>query len=100
MAEYINKPGIDLAQIVSNGRLYPVMMTIPIGESDGEAISGSSLPGLNIPPHDSVVLTEDSNGKLLSAAYSLGGTVVSTLNFSYSGYTPVEPNVTTTITKS
>jgi len=101
--KYIDKPGIDLAQIVKDGRLYPVTMTIPISSEAGEGgtlTGGSSIPGFDISSHDTVVMTEDANGKLLSVQYSLGGTVVNTLNFTYSGYVPVGPNKTTTVVKS
>jgi len=101
--KYIDRPGVDLAQVVKDGRMYPVTMTIPISSetsADGELTGGSAVPGFDIPTHDTVVMTEDANGKLLSVQYSLSGDVLNTLSFTYSGYTPVGPNKTTTIVKS
>jgi hypothetical protein len=99
--KYIDRPGVDLAQVVKDGRMYPVTMTIPIS---GEAVDGQTsappVPGFDIPSHDTVTMTEDANGKLLTVAYSLGGDVLNTLTFTYSGYVPVGPNTTTTIVKS
>jgi hypothetical protein len=99
--QYIDRPGVDLARVVKDGRMYPVTMTIPIGggaDSEGRPLS-PPIPGFDIPSHDTVTLTEDANENLLSVVYSLDGDVVNTLNFTYVGYTPVAPNKVTIIEK-
>lgn len=107
MANYINKPGIDQAEVISDGRLYPVVMSIPIGGSDtsGEISAGGSL-GFNIPEYDQITTTEDSNNRLQSVSYSYQGNSVGSLSFSYvddastgTPYVFVAPLKTTTITK-
>lgn len=103
MAEYIDKPGIDSAEVVNNGRLYPVVMTIPISSDDvGGVVSpeNASVPGFNIPEHDTVIITEDSADITVSVEYKLSGARVALLSFSYSNYVPVAPNKTTTVVKS
>ena len=108
MANYINKPGIDQAEIISDGRVYPVVMSIPISGSsglNGEVSSGSAL-GFNIPEYDSITTTEDANNRLQSVSYSYQGSSVGSLTFSYvddtgtgTPYVFVTPLKTTTITK-
>ena len=99
MGQYIDKPGVDSAEILQDGRLYPVVMSIPLG-GDGSPTSAGSVPGLNIPLHDTVVITEDSTGKLSGVTYSLGGTQVAALGFTYSDHTLSAPYSTTTIVRS
>lgn len=99
MAEYIDKPGIDLAQVVDSGRLYPVVMTIPISSGQDGAVSGESVPGFNIPEHDKIVITEDDQDITISVEYLLNGVQVAQLNFSYSDYVP-SGSKTTTVEKS
>lgn len=85
MAIYIDRPGIDKAEIISDGRVYPVVMSIPISGSsseDGEVSSGSAL-GFNIPEYDSITTIEDSNGKLKTVLYTYDGNSVGSLSFSY-----------------
>lgn len=108
MANYINKPGIDQAEIISDGRVYPVVMSIPISGSagdNGEITSGGTL-GFNIPEYDSITTTEDASGRIKSVSYSYQGSSVGSLNFSYvddtGTGTPYEfatPLKTTTIVK-
>lgn len=97
MANYLkNKPGIDLAEVVSDGRLYPVAMSIPIVGS----------LGFNVPEYDQITTTEDSNNRFQSVSYSYQGNSVGSLSFPYvddtgtgAPYTFVKPLKTTTITK-
>jgi hypothetical protein len=73
-------------------------LPLPTGAATGA--NQQRIPGLDIPKHDTVVVTEDSAGKLSTVAYSLSGAPVATLGFTYSGYTFVEPYKTTTIVRS
>lgn len=101
MAEYIDRPGIDQAEIIDSGRVYPVVMTIPIGSGDVTGtVGGASVPGFDIPTYDTIVITEDANGKTTQVEYQKDGSPVTTLNFTYSDHTPVAPLSTTTIVKS
>lgn len=76
-------------------------MTIPIGagELTPGAVGGASVPGFDIPTHDTVIITEDALGTTLSVEYQAGGSQVALLNFTYSDYVPEAPNKTTTISK-
>lgn len=108
MAKYIDKPGIDQAEIISNNRVYPVVMSIPISATSGpeESITSSGVPGFNIPEYDTITTLEDGNGRLQSVSYSYGGNSVGSLSFSYvddtgtgTPYVFVDPIKQTTITK-
>jgi hypothetical protein len=99
MANYIDRPGLDQAEIISDGRVYPVVMSIPIGGSSsegGEITSGSAL-GFNIPEYDTLITTEDANGELVRVQYKKSGATVKTLNFTYSDVVFTAPYRTTTV---
>lgn len=100
MSYYINRPGIDKAEIVQDGRLYPVVMSIPLGSAGSPDSTGGSVPGFNIPPYDSVSIVEDSQDYTISVEYLMGGVQVAMLNFTYSDHAAVGPNKTTTILRS
>lgn len=98
MGQYVDRPGIDKAEIVQNGRLYPVVMSIPLG-GDGSPTSGGSIPGFEIPPHDTIRAVEDASDRLIRVEYLSGGDIVQVLNFTYDYHAPLEPLRTTTISK-
>jgi hypothetical protein len=84
--KYIDRPGVDLARVVKDGRMYPVTMTIPIGggvDPDGRPLE-TPLPGFNIPTHDEIIITEDQEGKLITVVYKYQSVAVTTLDFTYS----------------
>lgn len=75
-------------------------VSLPLPAGAANAVNQQKIPGLDIPKHDTVVITEDSVGKLSFVVYSLEGSSVCSLEFTYSDYTFVLPYKTTTIVRS
>lgn len=58
------------------------------------------VPGLDIPKHNKVIITEDAVGKLSQILYHLDNVQVCRLDFEYSDYVFLAPYKTTTIIRS
>ena len=74
--------------------------TISLPTGAATASNQKIIPGFAIPEHDTIVITEDANGELVSVSYLLNTVEVRALDFTYSGYTFVAPNKTTTIERT
>lgn len=97
---YVDEPGIDKAEIVKDGKIYPVVISVPLEGTEIESHLGPVVPGFNTPEYDTITVVEDANGEVMTVTYSLLGNNVQTLNISCDDYTFVEPYKTTTIARS
>lgn len=64
------------------------------------AVGQQRIPGLDIPKHNKITITEDAAGKLNQVIYYLDDVQVSQLAFEYSDYAFSAPYKTTTIIRS
>ena len=95
---FIDKPGIDTAEIVADGKVFPVVMTIPF-DTNGNIANIPAAGGWEPPAHNKIVLTEDAAGKLSNVSYLLDNVEVDSMDFTYSNYTFVEPYKTITVAR-
>lgn len=82
-------------QALTHSELVSEPLPLPIGAAT--AANQLSIPGFNIPEYDTLTITEDANGELVSVEYRKLGATVKTLNFTYSDVVFAAPYSTTTV---